>query len=88
MKKTKSNNMSTIPDVDKKMIQNILEKRQKIQNGVKMIEKFLGQSSSKLNVNICCFIAKKAKTFSNEMEDIIKKFSKERDSFNTPNCSN
>lgn len=58
MKKTKSTT-TNVSDIEKKIIQNILEKRQKILKGIKMIEKFLSQSSSKTNVYICCFIAKK-----------------------------
>lgn len=62
MKKTKSTATLNVSDIEKKIIQNILEKRQKILKGVKMIEKFLSQSSSKANVSICCFIAKRIKT--------------------------
>jgi hypothetical protein len=44
-----------------------------------MIEKFLSQSSSKVNVSICCFIAKKVKTLALEAEETIKKSLKERE---------
>lgn len=46
--------------------------------GVKMIEKFLSQSSSKVNVGICCFLAKRVKTLATEAEDTIKKCLKEK----------
>jgi hypothetical protein len=44
-----------------------------------MIEKFLSQSSSKVNVSICCFIAKKVKSLALEAEETIKKSLKERE---------
>jgi hypothetical protein len=56
-----------------------LEKRQKIVKGIKMIEKFLSQSSSKVNVSICCFIAKKVKSLALEAEETIKKSLKEKE---------
>ncbi len=37
MKKTKSNSIPSVSDIEKKVIQNILEKRQKILKGVNMI---------------------------------------------------
>lgn len=79
MKKTKSNSIPSVSDIEKKVIQNILEKRQKILKGVNMIQKFLAQSSSKVNVSICCFIAKKVKSMALEAEDTIKKSFKDRE---------
>jgi len=37
MKKTKSTTSNNVSDVEKKIIQNILEKRQKILKGLKMV---------------------------------------------------
>jgi precorrin isomerase len=76
MKKTKST--PSISDIEKKIIQNILEKRQKILKGIKMIEKFLSQSSTKTNVHVCCFIAKKVKHLAIETDETIKRSLKER----------
>ncbi len=39
----------------------------------------MAQSSSKVNVSICCFIAKKVKSLALEAEDTIKKSLKERE---------
>jgi hypothetical protein len=43
-----------------------------------MIEKFLSQSSTKTNVHVCCFIAKKVKHLAIETDETIKRSLKER----------
>ena len=54
---------SMISNADKKLIQGCIENRSKITQGLKLLKSILSENSTKLTINICCFLAKRIRAF-------------------------